>query len=172
MLNVFNCIQWCFNRLISARSPHSEVFVNPRMATLTRGSFTLPCNMAPSLVLGLVVRASLSRAEYLGPQCKRHLHGERYLCNAWANPPSDGDAECNCGDLRHNREQDQCRHRDVVELSDNYAADKPHSDCCTIFDECSCRTTHVLNDCRVHSVWSLTVLRQMWCVRLRPPRSG
>ena len=42
MLNVFNLIQWCFNRLIPARSPHSEVFVNPRMATLTRDSAEHP----------------------------------------------------------------------------------------------------------------------------------
>ena len=41
MLNVFNLIQWCFDLLIPAQSPHSEVFVNPRMATLTRGSFYL-----------------------------------------------------------------------------------------------------------------------------------
>jgi hypothetical protein len=38
VLNVFNCIQWCFNRLTSAQPCRSGSFVNPRMATLTRGS--------------------------------------------------------------------------------------------------------------------------------------
>ncbi len=40
MLNVFNLIQWRFDLLIPAQSPHSGVNVNPRMATLTRGSPT------------------------------------------------------------------------------------------------------------------------------------
>ena len=31
VLNVFNLLQWCFNRLIPARSPHSGVNVSPRM---------------------------------------------------------------------------------------------------------------------------------------------
>ena len=39
MLNVFNLLQWCFNRLIPAQPSHFGMFVNPRMATLTRGSF-------------------------------------------------------------------------------------------------------------------------------------
>src|SRR5882762_4453888 len=32
VLNVFNLLQWCFDRLSPARSPHSGVNVSPRMA--------------------------------------------------------------------------------------------------------------------------------------------
>jgi len=39
VLNVFNLLQWCFNRLIPAQPSQFGMFVNPRMATLTRGSF-------------------------------------------------------------------------------------------------------------------------------------
>ena len=37
VLNVFNPLQWCFNRLIPARSPHSEVNVSPRMEVPDQG---------------------------------------------------------------------------------------------------------------------------------------
>jgi hypothetical protein len=38
VLNVSNLIEWSFDLLILAQSGQSERFVNPRMATLTRGS--------------------------------------------------------------------------------------------------------------------------------------
>lgn len=38
MLNVFNLIEWRFDLLIPARSAQFGTFVNPPMATLTRGS--------------------------------------------------------------------------------------------------------------------------------------
>lgn len=38
MLNVFSLMQWRFDLLIPAQSPQFGTFVNPRMATLTRGS--------------------------------------------------------------------------------------------------------------------------------------
>ena len=37
MLNVFNLLQWCFDRLSPARSPHSGVNVSPRMAVPDQG---------------------------------------------------------------------------------------------------------------------------------------
>jgi len=36
VLNVFNLLQWCFNRLIPAQSPHFGANVSPRMAAQTR----------------------------------------------------------------------------------------------------------------------------------------
>jgi len=39
VLNVFNLLQWCFNRLIPTQSPHSGVNVSPRMEVPTRGSY-------------------------------------------------------------------------------------------------------------------------------------
>ena len=44
--NVFNLLQWCLNRLIPTQSPQSEVFVNPRLPTLTRGSSRLKFSFA------------------------------------------------------------------------------------------------------------------------------
>src|SRR5215469_5541903 len=37
VLNVFNLLQWCFNRLIPAQSPHSGVNVSPRMEVPRQG---------------------------------------------------------------------------------------------------------------------------------------
>ena len=37
MLNVFNLLQWCFNRLIPTQSPHSGVNVSPEMAVPDQG---------------------------------------------------------------------------------------------------------------------------------------
>ena len=41
MLNVFNLIEWCLDLLIPVQSRQAEMFVNPRMATLTRDSLAL-----------------------------------------------------------------------------------------------------------------------------------
>jgi len=38
VLNVLNLIEWSFNLLIPAQSAQFGTFVNPQMATLTRGS--------------------------------------------------------------------------------------------------------------------------------------
>ena len=37
VLNVFNLLRWCFDRLSPARSPHSGVNVSPRMAVPDQG---------------------------------------------------------------------------------------------------------------------------------------
>jgi hypothetical protein len=37
VLNVFNLLQWCFNRLIPTQSPHSGVNVSPEMAVPDQG---------------------------------------------------------------------------------------------------------------------------------------
>ena len=37
MLNVFNLLQWCLNRLIPTQSPHSGVNVSPEMAVPDQG---------------------------------------------------------------------------------------------------------------------------------------
>src|SRR6267143_1571998 len=41
VLNVFNLLQWCFNRVILAQSPHSGVNVSPRMAVPDQGFRTV-----------------------------------------------------------------------------------------------------------------------------------
>jgi len=47
VLNVFNLLQWCFSRLIPARSSQMGMCVNPRMATLTRVSLRFPLVRTP-----------------------------------------------------------------------------------------------------------------------------
>jgi hypothetical protein len=37
VLNVFNLLRWCFNRLIPTQSPHSGVNVSPEMAVPDQG---------------------------------------------------------------------------------------------------------------------------------------
>jgi len=51
VLNVFNLLQWCFDRLIPARSRHSGMNVSPRMA--------VPFGLA-AIVQGLVQRQMIN----------------------------------------------------------------------------------------------------------------
>src|SRR5882762_4506679 len=55
--NVFNLLQWCFNRLILAQSPHSRVNVSPRMEVPSQG-FIPSCH-------NVVSRSSLANCPHL-----------------------------------------------------------------------------------------------------------
>src|SRR5260370_23194260 len=58
VLNVFNLLQWCFDRLSSARSPHSGVNVSPRMAVPGQGFISLI--LTPWRGTGGLFRAALA----------------------------------------------------------------------------------------------------------------
>jgi hypothetical protein len=59
VLNVFNLLQWCFDRLSPARSSQSGVNVSPRMAVLDQGF------IGPGVITCRVTR------ELLGGNCTR-----------------------------------------------------------------------------------------------------
>jgi hypothetical protein len=49
VLNVFNLLQWCFNRLIPIQSRHSGMNVSPRMAVPTQDYSSTPSKSAPTV---------------------------------------------------------------------------------------------------------------------------
>jgi len=58
VLNVFNLVEWRFDLLIPARSRQFGANVNPRMATLTRGSGALKkLNLQPKQIASTISQA-------------------------------------------------------------------------------------------------------------------
>src|SRR6266403_1038645 len=52
--NVFNLLQWCFNRLILAQSPHSRVNVSPRMEVPSQGFIPVVITLSAGFRLQIV----------------------------------------------------------------------------------------------------------------------
>jgi hypothetical protein len=74
VLSIFNLLQWCFNRLIPAQTPHSGVNVSPRMAAPNQG-FIEQSSITWRSTSDSVQEEALSRA-----QMTRFMRGSYEIC--------------------------------------------------------------------------------------------